>query len=239
MHVDYFTVLCYILALRNTSCVSKTSFKRILKGNTVQLKDLSQADLSIVCKLFGSLFYYQPKDFEQLPIGAYFTHEDVTTSIDEVNQILNTFKFSNQESLQTEHERLFSIQETMQAPPWSSMYLDRESITFGQANKAYSEFIEHCGLNLREGASDPEDHIGLMLIVLGMLIDDKQDQHVKEMIGEYLSTWTGFYFVRLKTVAAENAYSELADKTAYLLELLRKQYSAQVLIKNNFFQPGE
>jgi TorA maturation chaperone TorD len=205
----------------------------------VKLKDLSQADLSIVCKLFGSLFYYQPKNFEQLPIGAYFSHDDVTTPIDEVNQILDVFKFSDQEALQAEHEKLFSIQEVMQAPPWSSMYLDKESIIFGQANKVYSEFVEHCGLSLREDASDPEDHIGLMLIVLGMLIDDKQDQHVKEMIGEYLATWSGFYFVRLKAVTDEKAYSELANQTTSLLEILRKQYSVQVLIKNNFFQPVE
>ncbi|PWI32226.1 dehydrogenase [Vibrio albus] len=204
----------------------------------MQLNDLSQSDLSIVCKLFGSLFYYQPKEYEQLPIGAYFSHDDVTTPIDEINQILNAFKYADQGALQVEHEQLFTMQEMMPAPPWSSMYLDRESIVFGKANNDYSEFVEHCGLSLREGASDPEDHIGLMLIVLGMLIDDKQDQHAKEMIGEYLATWSGFYFSRLKEVTEEESpYSKLADYTASLLEVLRKQYSVQVLIKNNFFQP--
>ncbi len=205
----------------------------------MQLKDLPQSDLAIVCKLFGTLFYYQPKDFEHLPISTYLDHEDVETPIDEVSRALNAFKFSDRDALQAEHQRLFSMQETMPAPPWSSMYLDKESILFGQANKDYCEFVEHCGLGLREAASDPEDHIGLMLIVLGMLIDDEQEQHVKEMIGEYLATWSNFYFARLKAESQESAYAELADHVTHLLDVLRKQYSAQVLIKSNYFQVAD
>lgn len=208
-----------------------------LKGVTVQLKDLSQSDLAIVCKLFGTLFYYQPSDFEHLPINTYLDHDDVETPITEVSQALDAFKFSDRNELQAEHERLFSMRESMPAPPWSSMYLDKESILFGQSNKHYCDFIEHCGLGLRENAQDPEDHLGLMLIVLGMLIDDGQEQHVKELLGEYLSTWTPFYFARLHAVSPDSAYSKLATQVTLLLDILRKHYSVQVLIKSNFFQP--
>lgn len=201
----------------------------------MELKNLSKPDLAIVCKLFGTLFYYQPNDFDQLPIKIYFEQENVETPIDEVNKILNAFKFRDRATLQAEYERLFTIQKVMPAPPWSSMYLDKESVLFGKSNKEYSEFVEHCGLSLREGATDPEDHIGLMLIILGMLIEDQQDQHVKEMIGEYLGTWSNFYFSCLKAVAEESVYSELADYVSHLLAILSKQYSAQVLIKNNYF----
>jgi TorA maturation chaperone TorD len=213
--------------------------KWIYKGVTVLLKDLSRPDLAIVCKLFGTLFYYQPRDFEHLPINTYLANDDVETPIVEVSQALDAFKFCDSETLQAEHERLFTMQEAMPAPPWSSMYLDKESILFGQSNKNYCEFIEHCGLGLRENVSDPEDHIGLMLIVLGMLIDDGQDQHVKELLGEYLATWSPFYFARLNQVCPDSAYSNLATQTALLLDILRKNYSAQVLIKSNFFQPQE
>lgn len=202
----------------------------------MQLKDLSRADLAIVCKLFGSLFYYQPKDYEELPFGAYFQHEDVETPITEVSEALNAFKFMGQDELQAVFDQHFVIQENMVAPPWSSMYLDKESVLFGPASKSYCEFVEHCGLGLRENASDPEDHIGLMLIVLGMLIEDEQEQHVKEMVGEYLATWSNFYFARLHHVAKDSAYSSLAHHTASLLDVVRKEFSAQVLIKNNFFQ---
>jgi TorA maturation chaperone TorD len=210
--------------------------KRIYKGVTVLLKDLSRPDLAIVCKLFGTLFYYQPRDFEHLPINTYLANDDVETPIVEVSQALDAFKFCDSEALQAEHERLFTMQESMPAPPWSSMYLDKESILFGQANKRYCDFIQHCGLGLRENAVDPEDHIGLMLIVLGMLIDDEQEQHVKELLGEYLATWSPFYFARLSTISPDSAYANLAIQVAHLLDILRKNYSVQVLIKNNFFQ---
>ncbi|MGX9416439.1 TorD/DmsD family molecular chaperone [Vibrio sp. WJH972] len=205
----------------------------------MQLQDLSRPDLAIVCKLFGTLFYYQPNDFEHLPINTYLDNDDVETPIKEVSQALDAFKFVDRTELQTEHERLFTMQELMPAPPWSSMYLDKESILFGQSNKSYCDFIEHCGLGLRENAEDPEDHIGLMLIVLGMLIDDEQEQHVKELIGEYLATWTTFYFARLTEVSPSSAYAKLAVQVTTLLDIVRQNYSAQVMIKSNYFQPSE
>ncbi len=210
-----------------------------LKGNIVQLNELSQSDLAIVCKLFGALFYYQPKDFERLPISTYFDHDDVETPIKEVSQALNAFKFTEDLVLQEQYEKFFTMQEEMLAPPWSSMYLDKESILFGQASKDYCDFVEHCGLGLREGASDPEDHIGLMLMVLGMLIEDEQEQHIKEMVGEYLATWSPFYFARLKEVAGDTAYAQLSQHVTSLLDVIRKRYSAQVLIKSNYFQSVE
>lgn|GEM_PF-240850 len=205
----------------------------------MELNTLSTADLAIVCKLFGALFYYPPRDFNEFPFGTYFEEDEVETPIKEVNQVLNGFKFTNQVELQTEFDKLFTLQPEMVTPPWSSMYLDRESIQFGISHKKYCEFIQHCGLSLREGATDPEDHIGLMLIILGMLIEDNQEQHVKEMLGEYLVTWSGFYFSNLKQFAPDTAYARLANHTAQLLELLCTRYSAQVLIKNNYFQPSK
>lgn len=203
----------------------------------MELQNLSRHELAIVSKLFGALFYYPPRDFNQFPFGTYFEQDEVETPIKEVNQVLNSFKFTNQKALQDEYDRLFILQDNMPAPPWSSMYLDRESIQFGQSSKKYCEFIEHCGLGLREDANDPEDHIGLMLIILGMLIEDDQEQHVKEMLGDYLVTWTGYYFSNLKKCSPDSVYSELAEKTQRLLELLCTSYSAQVLIKNNYFHP--
>ena len=211
--------------------------KGIYKGNAVELQNLSRPELAIVCKLFGALFYYPPRDFNQFPFGTYFEEDEVETPIKEVNQVLNSFKFTNQDTLQDEHDRLFTIQDDMPAPPWSSMYLDRESILFGHSHKKYCEFIEHCGLGLREDVTDPEDHIGLMLIILGMLIEDEQEQHVKEMLGDYLVTWSGYYFSNLKKCSAGSVYSELADQVKRLLELLCTSYSAQVQIKNNYFHP--
>ncbi len=205
----------------------------------MELQNLSNPELAIVSKLFGALFYYPPSEFDQFPFGTYFEEDEVETPIKEVNHVLNSFKFMNQDALQSEYQHLFTLQTKMPAPPWSSMYLDKESIPFGHSHTKYCEFIEHCGLGLREEANDPEDHIGLMLIVLGMLIEDKQDQHVKEMLSEHLVTWSGFYFANLRTNASNSVYIQLADKVERLLEVLCTSYSAQVLIKNNYFRAIE
>ncbi len=202
----------------------------------MEISNLSKPELAIVCKLFGALFYYPPSEFKDFPFGTFFEEDEVETPIKEINLVLNAFKFTDQKELQEEHERLFTLQQNTPVPPWSSMYLDKESIQFGQSHQRYCEFIEHCGLGLRDGATDPEDHIGLMLIILGMLMEDNQDQHVKEMLGDYLVTWSGFYFANLKHHAKGSVYVKLAEHTSRLLELLCTSYSVQVLIKNNYFR---
>lgn len=81
----------------------------------MELQNLSRPELAIVCKLFGALFYYPPRDFNQFPFGTYFEEDEVETPIKEVNQVLNSFKFTKQSTLQDEHDRLFTIQDDMPA----------------------------------------------------------------------------------------------------------------------------
>ncbi|MDC0611389.1 molecular chaperone TorD family protein [Vibrio sp.] len=199
----------------------------------MQLSELQQGELVIVCRLYGALFYYSPSDFDKVQLNTYFQH-DVETPIDDINTVLNAFKHADKYALIQEYDRLFTQQFPYCVPPWSSVYLDNGNPLFGSATTSYSEFIEHCGLKLRENATDPEDHIGLMLMVLAMLIDDDQDQHVSELLGEYLLPWFPFFISKMQQESRQDAYIQLTKGTQDLLSLLQKKYSARVLIKTNY-----
>lgn len=200
----------------------------------MQLSELKKNELVIVSRLYGALYYYQPKDFDKVQLNTYFQH-DVETPISDINVVLNSFKIADKSKLNEEYSRLFSSKTPFSVPPWSSVYLDPDLPLNGPATKAYCEFIEHCGLNLREGANDPEDHLGLMLMVLAMLIDDDQDQHVAELLGEYILPWFQFFANRIKQEARHEAYVKLTKGTEDLLSLLRQKFNAQALIKTNYF----
>lgn len=200
----------------------------------MQLSELNKNELVIVCRLYGALYYYQPKDFDQVQLNTYFQH-DVETPINDINIVLNAFKIADKTKLNAEYCRLFSSSQPFSAPPWGSIYLDQNSPLNGPSTQAYCDFIEHCGLKLRENSTDPEDHLGLMLMVLAMLIDDDQDQHVTELLGEYILPWFQFFASRIKKEVRHEAYVKLTKGTEDLLALLRNKYKAQTLIKTNYF----
>lgn len=73
------------------------------------------------------------------------------------------------DTLETDYRQLFVGPGTMQAPPWESVHLSDEGLTF-QAHtlgvrEAYAEF----GLQAPALHKEPDDHIGLELAFLGQL----------------------------------------------------------------------
>jgi TorA maturation chaperone TorD len=200
----------------------------------VELEQLPPNELAVVARLLGSLFYYQPADFEHTPFNTYF-HNDVETPVPFVNHVLDAFKNSDIRDLQTTYEFLFSATPPFVAPPWGSVYLDKGSVLFGSSTQRYCEFIEHCGLGLRDHAIDPDDHLGLMLMVLAMLIEDEQVEHVKELLSEYLLPWFGFFSLALQNHTQNTAYLTLLESVTELFSMLQKTYTIQVLIKDNQF----
>ncbi|MCE0495304.1 TorD/DmsD family molecular chaperone [Vibrio salinus] len=200
----------------------------------MQLNELKKDELVIVCRLYGALYYYPPNDFEKVQLNTYFQH-DVETPIYDINVVLNAFKIADKTKLKNEFSRLFSSSIPFSVPPWSSIYLDQDSNLNGPSTKKYCDFIEHCGLKLREGFTDPEDHLGLMLMVLAMLIDDDQEQHISELLGEYILPWFPFFANRIKAEARQESYVKLTKGTEDLLNHLRVKYNARTLAKTNYF----
>jgi len=201
----------------------------------MRLNELNKSELVIVCRLYGALYYYSPHNFDKVQLNTYFQH-DVETPIVDVNTVLNSFKTTNKDDLTAEYRKLFSTHAPYIAPPWGSVYLDYKNPLNGQSTLRYCDFIEHCGLKLRNQATDPEDHIGLMLMVLAMLLDDEQNQHIKELLEEYLLPWFHFFAARIQENTCQEAYRKLTIGTSDLLSLLQNKFDVSTIIKNNFLQ---
>ncbi|CAH1593365.1 MULTISPECIES: TorD/DmsD family molecular chaperone [Vibrio harveyi group] len=198
----------------------------------MQISQLEPQDTSIVLKLFGALFYYQPKDYPAANLDTLLSNTD--TPIEALNDMLRSFQNESEEALQMEHDRMFAGIGEMPAPPWGSAYLDKEAVLFGESTIEYRYFLQRCGFALESDQREPEDQIGLMLMVLGMLIETEQQKLAAEMLREHLMTWFGFFNKRFKKAATLTPYSKLSNLTEELLQSLSEQYQVVVPAKRDY-----
>ncbi|HCH5317630.1 TPA: molecular chaperone TorD family protein [Vibrio parahaemolyticus] len=198
----------------------------------MQISRLEPQDTSIVLKLFGALFYYQPKDYPAANLDTLLSNTD--TPIEALNDMLRSFQNESEEALQMEHDRMFAGIGEMPAPPWGSAYLDKEAVLFGESTIEYRYFLQRCGFSLESDQREPEDQIGLMLMVLGMLIETEQQKLAAEMLREHLMTWFGFFNNRFKKAVTLTPYSKLSNLTEELLQSLSEQYQVVVLAKRDY-----
>ncbi len=198
----------------------------------MQINQLEPQDTSIVLKLFGALFYYQPKDYTVANLDALLNNTD--TPIETLNDMLHSFQNENEEALQLEHDRLLAGLGDMPAPPWGSAYLDKESVLFGESTIEYRYFLQRCGFALESNQREPEDQIGLMLMVLGMLIESERETLAAEMLREHLMTWFDFFNERFKKVVTLTPYLKLSELTKQLLQALCKKYQLVVPTKRDY-----
>ncbi|EJG0983924.1 molecular chaperone TorD family protein [Vibrio parahaemolyticus] len=198
----------------------------------MQISQLEPQDTSIVLKLFGALFYYQPKDYPAANLDTLLSNTD--TPIEALNDMLRSFQNESEEALQMEHDRMFAGIGEMPAPPWGSAYLDKEAVLFGESTIEYRYFLQRCGFSLESDQREPEDQIGLMLMVLGMLIETEQQKLAAEMLREHLMTWFGFFNKRFKKSVTLTPYSKLSNLTEELLQSLSEQYQVVVPAKRDY-----
>ncbi|MCG9703094.1 molecular chaperone TorD family protein [Vibrio natriegens] len=198
----------------------------------MQISQLEPQDSSIILKLFGALFYYQPKDYSVSNLDVLLSNID--TQIEAFNDMLRCFQNENEDALQMEHDRLFAGIGEMPAPPWGSAYLDKEAVLFGESTIEYRYFLQRCGLALESDQREPEDQIGLMLMVLGMLIETGQQKQASELLREHLMTWFGFFNKRFKKTVTLTPYLKLSELTEQLLQALCEQYQVVIPTKRDY-----
>lgn len=120
--------------------------------------------------------------------------------------------------LDRDYHRLFVGPGKLAAPPWGSVYLDSESVLFGDSCVALQRWMRARGIELHEGESrEPVDHIGRMLVLLSWLCDNQPDQVIPFM-EEHLMTWAPRYFAQLEPAAAGTLYEPLGHLASLTLE---------------------
>lgn len=182
-------------------------------------------------RILGACFYYPPQSdtmrrlWPLLPqIKDLFPWPHPTSIARYCQQIPDI----SPEQLEYDFSVLFEGQGEMPAPPWGSVYLDKENILMGASTLQYREFLTTLGLASQSAIHEPEDQFGLMLLAWVHLIEhspltqQQPPDSALELLTEHLLPWAYRYLELVKNAQIEyQVYSLLAEITECYLKTLQ------------------
>lgn len=136
--------------------------------------------------------------------------------------------FEADSALTWEYRRLFVGPAALPAPPWGSVYTDRECVIFGQTTTALHEWMLEHGVVRNGDSSSPDDHIGLMLGLMAWIARDRSE-NLEEYLSTHLLTWASHYLGELLESADHPFYKGLAQLTKLSLDGIQQALSLDVV----------
>lgn len=178
---------------------------------------------ALIAKVVGSFFYF--------PLGSENNKKYVSAlkRNEEINNLLfDDFIFSidhaDECSLHSDFQLLFEGCEVMPAPPWGSVYLDREKVIFGDSTLRLRQFLLRHNMLLNTGMREPEDQFGLTLMALANIIEQTGDKGiVRDLLAEHLLPWAFHYLDLAQKHTKTDVYRALLVLTARWLKELQME----------------
>ena len=127
-----------------------------------------------------------------------------------------------------EYRRLFVGPAPKPAPPWGSVYTDRECVVFGASTLELRRWMRGRGIARLADDRTPEDHIGLMLALMAHLARNRPDD-LDAFLREHLLTWSSHFLDELAEAAAHPFYEGLARLTKASLEGIQDERALDVV----------
>ncbi|WP_387466770.1 molecular chaperone TorD family protein [Photorhabdus sp. RM323S] len=162
-----------------------------------------------VPRILGACFYYSPLSEQVRPLIPLLTDIDKLFPWPDSGKIENlTRKIAAlpAESLQYDYSILFEGQGTMPAPPWGSVYLDRENLLLGESTLAYREFLAKQNMIISSKQREPEDQFGLMLLALVYILEQGDKPAARTLLEQHLLPWAYRYLALTEEAKLENDF---------------------------------
>ena len=127
------------------------------------------------------------------------------------------------------YQHLFIGPNFKAAPPWGSVYTDRDKVMFGQSCIELNVWMRKNGVQRLADDNEPQDHIGLMISLLAWLAQNKP-QLIEEFLSQHLLTWSHHYFEQFIPAAAQQHpfYEGLGMLADVTLEGMHEAFSIDV-----------
>ncbi|NDL61554.1 Tat proofreading chaperone DmsD [Acerihabitans arboris] len=137
------------------------------------------------------------------------------------------------ESLEDTFQNLFIGPYALPAPPWGSVYLDREGVLFGESTVALRRWLAREGITTRQRDGEPEDHIGLLLMLAAWLAENNAGQ-LDALLEQHLLPWSGRYLTLLEQGTDHPFYRGVARLASLTLDRWRQQRGLQLPARELF-----
>lgn len=183
--------------------------------------------ISLYGRLLGAAFYYEPNAPQVSRILDFFRQPnwakewDIQLGVKTSEKITALIAQGLKQDLSEQYQQLFIGPNELPAPPWGSVYLDPESVIFGNSLLALRDFLRHHQIEFQAQQDEPEDHIGLMLMLAAYLVENRPHL-VTEFLREHLLVWAPHFLEQLAKVENVPFYQGLAILTLHSLQQWQK-----------------
>lgn len=126
-----------------------------------------------------------------------------------------------------EYRRLFVGPAPKPAPPWGSVYTDRECVVFGESTLALRAWMRAQGIARLVDDKTPEDHIGLMLMLMAWIARN-QPADLDDYLRLHLLPWSSHFLDELAEAAKQPFYEGLARLAKASLEGIQSERALDV-----------
>lgn len=184
-------------------------------------------DIAISARSLGALFYYSPESETCAPLVDILTSSEWIIewpygSMQQLEQCAAKLAAMTDESLTDAHQRLFIGPYALPAPPWGSVYLDKESVLFGDSTLALRQWMREHLIEGQIGQKEPEDQFGLMLMMAAWL-SESQPQALSDFLSVHLLPWSTRYLTLMMQDARHPFYQGLSELALLTLASWQQQ----------------
>ena len=197
-----------------------------------------RTDIASCSAILGTLFLCKPESKEaravidalcEAPTGDWpFGSEDDLAASAVLLKAICGDPGSFEQSLSKDYQKLFVGPFSLAAPPWGSVYLDYESVICGCSTLALQEWMRANGLVISRDHNEPEDHVGLMFMLLSWLAVNRP-----ELISEYMEahfcTWVPHFCDLMEEKAETPFYQGVAMLARTTLLAISDELGLQIV----------
>ena len=182
-------------------------------------------------RVLGALFYRSPHDAGMDSLTAYLAGEQLAEEWPwgdpaALAAIAGDFAAgAASPTLAAEHQRLFIGPDALPAPPWGSVYLDRENCLFGETTVDLANFCKVHEIEFVSGQNEPPDHFGLVCAIGAILCESGREALMPEFLSTHLLPWSGRFLEHFEEATAQSPFYRAAGRLASLsLAALSEQW---------------
>lgn len=133
------------------------------------------------------------------------------------------------QALYWEYRRLFVGPQKKAAPPWGSVYMDREQVIFGSTTMRLHDWMRRNGIGVKKGTSDePEDHLGTLLLMMAYIARNKPEVLI-EYLQLHVLTWSSHFLELMQNEAHHPFCHGLASLARLSLEGIQETLQIEVV----------
>lgn len=193
--------------------------------------NIAYQHIALTGRVLGALFYCEPDSpacsdiVAQLSSGSWLAQWPYESE-EQLAPIAALLAQSDaQETREEAWQRLFIGPYALPAPPWGSVYLDKENVLFGDSTLKLRNWMAEQQVEVTLDTEEPEDQFGLLLMMVAWLAEN-QPEKLPDLLAEHLLPWAYRYLDLLQSDAGHPFYQGVAQLAA--LTLTHWQHELQV-----------